>query len=74
MLISMSISMLVGVGYLLVLPMITVIVYSACVVASKTSEEAEMSATKNSLTSRSIRLARVPYHNRAVWQRPSLRS
>ena len=70
----MSISMIVGVGYLLVLPLITVIVYSACVVASKTSEEAEMRATRNSVMSRPIMLARVPCNTRAVWQRQSLRS
>lgn len=69
----MSISLMLGVVYLLLLPVITVVIYSACVVASKTSEEAELRATKNRVANRPI-FAHISSNNRAAWSRQSLRA
>ena len=69
----MSISWMLGVGYLLLLPVITVVIYAVCVIASKTSEEAEMRATRNRVTGRPI-LASAPYNARSAWPRQPLRS
>ena len=69
----MSISWMLSVVYLLLLPVITVVIYSACVVASKTSEEAELRATKNRVANRPV-FVHISSNNRAAWSRQSLRA
>lgn len=69
----MSISWMLGVVYLLLLPVITVVIYSACVVASKTSEEAELRATQNRVANRPV-FVHISSNNRAAWSRQSLRA
>ncbi len=69
----MSISLMLGISYLLMLPVVSLVIYSACVVSSRASEAAEMRAAKINRM-QNLRLARVQCNSRSAWQRQLLRS
>ena len=69
----MSISLMLGVSYLLVFPVVSLVIYSACVVSSRASEAAAMRAAKINRM-QNPRLARIQYNSQSAWRQQSLRS